>query len=66
MQSCMLQMTYSIPILFNDRKLKELRHWLLYIHLLKGVWGGGGKANDILENQMKRKRFLYGNNQQYS
>ena len=61
MQSCMLQMTCSLPILFNDRKLNEHRHWLLYIHLLKGVLG----ANDILEIQMKRKRFLNGNNQQY-
>ena len=68
MQSCMLQMTCSIPI-FNNRKLKERRNWLHYIHLLKGVWGGGGlcppKASDILENQMKWKRFLYRNNQQY-
>ena len=38
MQSCMLQLTCSIPI-FNDIKLKELRNWLLYIHLMKGVWG---------------------------
>ena len=60
MQSCMLQMTCSIPI-FNDRKLKELRNWLLYIHFLKGVWG----ASEILETQMEWKRFLYGNNQQY-
>ena len=54
MQSCMLQMTCSIPI-FNNRKLKELRNWLLYIHLLKGVWGAlpprsqrhFGKSNEM-------------------
>ena len=40
MQSCMLQMTCSIPI-FNDRKLKELRNWLLYYLLIEGGLGGG-------------------------
>ena len=40
MQSCMLQMTCSIPI-FNDRKLNEL-YWLLYIHLYnRGNFGPG-------------------------
>ena len=49
MQSCMLQMTCSIPI-FNDRKLKELRNWLLYTHLLKGVCRSQrhfGKSNEM-------------------
>ena len=54
MQYCMLLMTCSIHI-FNNRKLKELRNWSLYIHVLKGVWGAllprsqrhFGKSNEM-------------------
>ena len=57
MQSCMLQMTCSIPI-FNDRKLKELKNWLLLS--LYSLIKGGPEASDILGNRMKWKQFFMG------
>ena len=55
--------TDSTPYI-DDRKLKKLRKWLQYLEYIEGG-GVGGKASDILESQIKVKRFLYENIQQY-